>query len=93
MSCTTVDALDRRLVVLVKQIEQNYTHLSSQERIRIERWVDKLVSSECPFLPWKRDRDLYVSLLNYQVILTRPSSHALSHTPFFTRPYSLTLHV
>ena len=107
MSCTTADALDRRLVAMVKQvtvsiplfsyppilthssfpylclpcqIEKNYIHLSKQERLRVERWVEKLVSSVCPLVAWKRDRNAYISLLHRMV-----KSKQLS-TPFHSIP-------
>lgn len=98
MSCTTADALDRQFAMAISKIERSYGVLSKQERVRVEKWVDKLVTS-CggPYLAWKRDRNEYIEYLLHAVSVSKrltdpfqraPPDGLLPRFPSHVRAYS-----
>jgi hypothetical protein len=68
MSCTTSDGLDRSFITLIKEIERGYHMLSKQYRLRVEKWIEKLITSGGQNLVWKKHRNEYTKLLLHMVI-------------------------
>jgi hypothetical protein len=73
MSCTALDGLDRSFLVIIKEIERGYHMLSKQNRLRIEKWIEKLVSSGGQNYVWRKNRNEYVKLLLHMVVSKRLS--------------------
>lgn len=73
MSCTASSGLDRSFLVMIKEIERGYQHLLKQHRLRIEKWIEKLVTSSVENLVWRKHRNEYAKLLLHMVILKRLS--------------------
>lgn len=74
MSCTASSGLDRSFLVTIKEIERGYILLSKQQKIRTEKWVEKLVISGVENYVWKKHRNEYANLLLHMVILKRLSA-------------------
>jgi Domain of unknown function (DUF4485) len=74
MSCTASSGLDRSFLVTIKEIERGYIFLSKQQKIRTEKWVEKLVISGVENYVWKKHRNEYAKLLLHMVILKRLSA-------------------
>jgi len=55
----------------IKEIESNYVSFPKAHRIRIERWIEKLVTSSDLNPKWRRHRDLYARFLLSMVISKR----------------------
>jgi hypothetical protein len=54
MSCTASDGLDRSFLVYLKEIERNFPFLPKQQRIRVQKWLEKLVESGGGNFSWKK---------------------------------------
>ena len=92
MACISNDALDKNLLKYVKSIEKNYYTLSKQHRIRVERWVEKLISSSGSNYSWKKDRNNYAKLLLHMILvkqLSEPFHVMPSDGPLSTFPIHL----
>jgi Domain of unknown function (DUF4485) len=74
MSCTASSGLDRSFLVTIKEIERGYIFLSKHQKIRTEKWVEKLVISGVENYVWKKHRNEYAKLLLHMVILKRLSA-------------------
>lgn len=74
MSCTASSGLDRSFLVTIKEIERVYIFLSKQQKIRTEKWVEKLVISGVENYVWKKHRNNYAKLLLHMVLLKRLSA-------------------
>lgn len=86
MSATSSSGLEVSFLVMVKEIERNYQSLSKQLKIRIEKWIVKLVTSGVENYVWRKNRNEYAKLLLHMVILKRLSD------PFHTLPPDGQLH-
>ncbi len=75
----SVDNMDRVFFDCLREIERNYLHLSKQLRIRVEKWVEKLVSTGNNEV-WRKHRNAYAKLLLNMVIGKNLSD------PFHTLP-------
>ena len=73
MSATSSSGLEVSFLVMVKEIERNYQSLSKQLKIRIEKWIVKLVTSCVENYVWRKHRNEYAKLLLHMVILKRLS--------------------
>jgi Domain of unknown function (DUF4485) len=73
MSATSSSGLEVSFLVMVKEIERNYQSLSKQLKIRIEKWIVKLVTSGVENYVWRKHRNEYAKLLLHMVILKRLS--------------------
>jgi Domain of unknown function (DUF4485) len=73
MSATSSSGLDVSFLVMVKEIERNYQSLSKQLKIRIEKWIVKLVTSGAENYVWRKHRNEYAKLLLHMVLLKRLS--------------------
>lgn len=73
MSATSSSGLEVSFLVMVKEIERNYQSLSKQSKIRIEKWIVKLVTSCVENYVWRKHRNEYAKLLLHMVILKRLS--------------------
>ena len=73
MSATSSSGLEVSFLVMVKEIERNYQSLSKQLKIRIEKWIVKLVTSGVENYVWRKHRNEYANLLLHMVILKRLS--------------------
>lgn len=63
--------MDKPFADCIKEIESNYVSFPKANRIRIEKWVEKLVTSSDSNPKWRRHRDLYARLLLSMVISKR----------------------
>lgn len=73
MSATSSSGLEVPFLVMVKEIERNYQSLSKQLKIRVEKWIVKLVTSGVENYVWRKHRNEYAKLLLHMVILKRLS--------------------
>ena len=55
-------------LAIIKEIERSYISLPKQQRIRIEKWIEKLVCSGVENIIWRRHRNDYAKLLLRMVI-------------------------
>lgn len=67
-------------LAIIKEIERSYITLPKQQRIRIEKWIEKLVCSGVENIIWRRHRNDYAKLLLRMVISKKLSD------PFHTLP-------
>lgn len=86
MSATSSSGLEVSFLVMVKEIERNYQSLSKQLKIRIEKWIVKLVTSGVENYVWRKSRNEYAKLLLHMVLLKRLSD------PFHILPPDGQLH-
>lgn len=63
--------MDKPFAECIKEIESNYVSFPKASRIRIEKWVEKLVISSDANPKWRRHRDLYARYLLSMVISKR----------------------
>lgn len=63
--------MDKGFDDCIKEIESNYVSFPKVNRIRIEKWVEKLVMSTSSNLKWRKHRDLYARYLLSLVISKR----------------------
>lgn len=73
MSATPSSGLEVSFLLMVKEIERNYQSLSKQLKIRIEKWIVKLVTTGVENYVWRKHRNEYAKLLLHMVILKRLS--------------------
>ena len=71
MTSTASLALDKAFLLIVREVERGYQLFSKQQRLRIEKWVEKLVTSSVDNYVWRRHRNEYAKLLLHMVILRR----------------------
>lgn len=97
---------DKSFIEMVEEIQREYIKFSKPERIRIERWIEKLVSvvsvnfvrEQNDFagnLQWRRERNLYTKNLLDCVIKRslREPFHALPpNGPLMQLPSHIRLH-
>lgn len=55
-------ALDASFLRVIQEIEKSYKELSRPIRIRVEKWLEKLVSTGSNVM-WKKQRNMYATLL------------------------------
>jgi len=59
--------IDREFVIYMLEIENRYSALRKQERIRVEQWSRKLCQATTNMI-WKKNRNRYAILLLDQVL-------------------------
>lgn len=97
MSSTALLALDKAFLLMIREVERGYQLLSKQQRLRIEKWVEKLVTSSVDNHVWRRDRNEYAKLLLHMVISKKlndpfhvcPPDGPLAQFPKHLRQYQL----
>ena len=62
--------IDQEFVLYMLEIENRYTTLKKQERIRVEQWSRKLCQATTNVV-WKKNRNRYAILLLDQVLNNR----------------------
>lgn len=60
--------MDKIFLDCIREIEKNYVTFPKVNRLRIEKWIEKLALSSNTNPTWRRHRDLYVKLLLSQVM-------------------------
>lgn len=60
--------LDRSFFSYLKEIQRSYVALSKPQRIRVEKWVEKL-SGTGGNTTWRRNRNMYVKVLLNMIVL------------------------
>ncbi len=48
---------------LLKDIELSYVHCTKAQRVRVEKWLEKLISTGTSNVEWVKNRNLYTKLL------------------------------